>query len=265
MSALQDSELIEFAKIIEVTSTEVLEGMHHAFRGGEGIEYHSTLPYLDGEDARRVDWKKYASTDRLFVNRFEKEEKTSWTLLIDSSPSMKYGEKIKWASQWAGALIFLAKIWGDRWSLLPDSSLQFDDAIRLLSKNKIGVDGPEQLQFEGKASERLLVISDFFWDKERLESAVRRWKNAHHHVYLLQVLDTKELEFGFSGVVEFRDLESSDKLILDSGKISVRYRKALKKLQSELSDLLGDSGFVKTFESSPTKLKNQLLEFFEAM
>jgi uncharacterized protein (DUF58 family) len=264
-SQLQDSELIEFAKMIEIASTEVLEGMHHALRGGEGVEYHSTMPYMEGEDARRVDWKRYAATDRLFINRYEREEKTSWTLLIDSSDSMSYRKKTEWASLWSGAILFIAKVWGDRWCLLPDPSIPFDEALRILSQRKAGVRQPEKIALEGRATERLIVISDFFWEKDRLVQALEKWKTTYAHVYLIQTLDSKEAEFDFSGVLEFRDLESSDKLILDSGKIASRYRKALKKLQADLQDSIASSGFLKTFEADPTKIKEQLLMFFEAM
>lgn len=264
-SLLQDSELIEFSKAVELAATEVLDGMHVSARGGQGIEYHSTLPYADGEDARRIDWKRVAATDRYYVNRFEREAKSSWTLLIDRSSSMTYGQKLKWVSQWAGALIFLAKIWGDRWRLLPNHEGDVEEAFQILTRNQAGVLEPESLKLEGRASERLVVFSDFFWGEEKVREAIRKWQGEFVHIYLLQILDPKESAFGFSGVTEFRDLESSDRLILDAGRMAARYRKSLKKLQETLRTSLQEGSFSMTFEAGQVKLKDQLLNFFEEL
>lgn len=263
---LQDAELIEFSKIVELTATEVLEGMHSARRGGEGIEYHSSLPYQPGEDARRVDWKKFAATDRLFVNRFEREEKTSWRILIDSSKSMQYGNKALWANLWAGSLIFLAKIWGDRWTLMaPSKPSTLEEALELLAQNKGGDEKVDQIQIDDSSTDRLVVVSDFFWKSDTLKSALERWKSKSSHLYFVQPLDRKEIDFKFQGVLEFRDLESVDRLILDATRIASKYRKALRGLQSEIDSLLGDAGSLKTFQAETPKLRDQLLEFFEAI
>jgi hypothetical protein len=262
-SQLQDSDLIEFSKIVEVTSTEVLEGLHRSLRGGEGIEFHSSLPYMDGEDARRVDWKRFAATDRLYVNRFEREEKTSWTFLIDSSKSMSYGEKTRWASYWVGSLIFLAKVWGDRWRILPEESLPFEEAMRRLAHGEIGVNQPEQFDFEVRPTERLVVLSDFFWERERLESSLRKWKEHCSHLYLIQILENREIDFDFSGVLEFRDLESPDRLILDSEKMAKLYRSTLKQLQEDLQSCLEEGSFSMTAKVESGSLKEQLVSFFE--
>ncbi|MDB5038065.1 MAG: hypothetical protein JWQ35_1593 [Bacteriovoracaceae bacterium] len=262
---LPDSELIEFAKSIELVSTDVLDGLHRSARGGEGVEYHSTFPYSAGEDARRIDWKRFASSDRFFVNRFEREEKTSWTILIDRSKSMSYEKKLKWASYWAGALIFLAKVWGDRWRLLPDTDSSIEDAFHLLSQNKVGVENPENLEFEGRSGDRLVVFSDFFWDADLLRKRIQKWQSLFDHVSLIQILDPREAEFNFSGVMEFRDLESSDRLVLDAGRAANRYRKVLKKLQESLKAPLSEGSFSMTFQAEEGKLKEQLLKFFEEM
>ena len=71
--------------------------------------------------------------------------------------------------------------------------------------------------------------------------------------------------FAFSGVVEFRDLESSEKLILDAGRVALKYRKALKKLQEGISSSLDPDSFLMSFEAGENKLKEQILKFFEAV
>ena len=61
------SELIEFAKTVELEATRFLEGQHRSARAGQGIEYHSSVAYAEGEDAKHLDWKRFAATDRFLV------------------------------------------------------------------------------------------------------------------------------------------------------------------------------------------------------
>ncbi len=261
----EESNLLEFAKTVELTATTVLEGLHDSRRGGEGIEFHSALPYSDGEDARRIDWKRFAASDRYYINRFQRDEKTSWAVAVDSSKSMNYAAKARWAHVWAGALLFLAKSWGDSWRLLPQTEFSLEEAFENLSRENSELVEPSSLKIESRKGERLVVLSDFFWADQELESLKKYWIDHFDRVYLLQILSPQETHFDFSGVVEFRDMESNDKLILDSKSVSHKYRKALKMHQEFLSQDLPENSFAMTFLAGKDKIENQLLKFFEAM
>ncbi len=262
---LPESKLIEFSKAVDVIATRFLEGFHSSQASGGGVEFHSALPYTEGEEARTIDWKKYAATDRYYVNRFHREQKASWRVWIDGSPSMKYGGKADWSRLWAACLIFLAKLWGDRWILGEDRTPSLEEAFQNLISGSAEIQDffhiPDDLQKE----DRLIVLSDFFWESRQLTSQLRRWKNGVHSLHLVQVLDPKEIDFPFEGVVEFKDLESSDKLVLDSRSVKRRYQVVFQELQQALLKATLEQGSFLPVRAGGEKLENQLLSFFESL
>lgn len=260
--SIDESRLLEFAKTVELAATNVLEGHHSSPRGSEGVEFHSSRPYAEGEDIRRVDWKRYASSDRFYLNRFEREEKTSWVIALDASESMRYGTKLKYASLWAGALIFLAKAWGDSWRLLPHWEFAFDEALESLAHEKVGLQKPNEWNFEVKSQERLVILSDFFWD---FEARKHEWLEAASSVYFFQTLDPQEFDFSFNETTDFRDLESADKIILDPNSVRQAYQKELRLLQERLRSGIWGQSRVEFLRADPSRLSEDILRFFESL
>jgi hypothetical protein len=262
---LSETQLIEFAKAIELSATKILEGLHQSPRGGQGVEFHSTLPYSEGDDIKFLDWKRLASSEKYFVNKFQREEKSGWTILLDSSESMTYGSKAHWARLWSGAILFLAKVWGDSWSFVGAEDGDFEETVQLLGNGKGGVPDISQLSWDKTSNDRLLILSDFFWPLQRLRSILDEASQNFSSVALFQVLDPKEISFEFSGVVEFADLESTERLILDSKSVKSVYLKKLRELQAECQKRVSDSFLFMTFPSEGEKLEAQLLKFFEQL
>ncbi len=259
---IPEGQLVEFAKSIELLATKVLEGSHLSRRGGEGIEFHSARPYTEGEDARAIDWKRFAATDKYFVKKFEREEKTGFSILVDSSPSMDYGAKKLWIQSFVGSLIFLATVRGDSWQLPPLDQMNVEEAFRLLIKDKVGWKAEE---FSPRAGDRIILISDFMFEPESLLQKLKDWEADGHLLHLVQILDPQEAQFKFEGVLEFRDYESSGKLLLDSRVAKTTYARALLELQQEWSQLVSEPSFFVTYTASPEKIEEQLSEFFERL
>jgi uncharacterized protein (DUF58 family) len=59
------------------------------------VEFADFRNYAPGDDFRRVDWNAYARLDRLFLRLYTAEQMSTLTLLIDHSPSMRFGEPSK--------------------------------------------------------------------------------------------------------------------------------------------------------------------------
>ena len=263
--SLPETQLIEFAKKIELAATQVLEGYHKSKRGGQGVEFHSALPYSDGEDTRFIDWNRYAATDRYYINKSEREERAGWVILIDSSSSMAYGEKAQWARLWAGAFVFLANVWGDRWRIYPGLEFSMPDAFDVLSRGEGGIKNFVTTDLHGESTDRLLILSDFFMDEDQMQRVIGDWAHEFRSVHLLQVLDQREIDFEFKGVIEFRDMESRDRLTLDSRSEKKKYKAALEGLQNNLMRLAREPSFYMPLHVGAQKLELQLLEFFERL
>ena len=262
--SLNEGQLVEFAKLIELTGTQLLEGLHQSKRGGQGLEFHSTLPYSEGEDARFIDWRRFASSDKYFVRYYEREEKTSWSILIDHSKSMTYGNKSKWARDFAGTLLFLAKVWGDRFQLFPLENMPLEECFQALLQQKAGWAADASLPaWAPMRGDRCVVISDFFWDASLLEKMKMEYQSIASQLVLVQVLDPREQSFDFRYPQEFRDLESSDRLILDPKAIRRRYQQALQELKTNLPKGLLHPSFYMSVLSEGEDMQKQLFHFFE--
>lgn len=66
------------------------DGMHPSRQFGTNKEFLEYRSYAVGDDPRRIDWKAYAKSDRLYVRRFEKDSNVECMLAVDLSGSMEY-------------------------------------------------------------------------------------------------------------------------------------------------------------------------------
>ena len=58
-----------------------------------GIDVSGYRPYSPGDDVRRVDWNVYARSRELHVIQREEDEHRGLSVLVDTSPSMRAGER----------------------------------------------------------------------------------------------------------------------------------------------------------------------------
>ncbi|PIR23081.1 MAG: hypothetical protein COV44_04990 [Deltaproteobacteria bacterium CG11_big_fil_rev_8_21_14_0_20_45_16] len=260
-----EADLIEFAKTVELIASKILDGLHESRRGGEGLEFHSSLPYAEGEDVRRIDWKRMASSDRVYVRKFDREEKTAWSILLDSSPSMAYGEKKLQSRLWVAVIGFLAKCWGDKFRVLPEDYQPLDEVFEGLLQSKLGIPPEAFDQIEPEPESRLLVISDFFQDSSFLENCLETWHEHYKEIHFIQILDPKEKFFDFKDVIRFEDMESSARLVLDSGVVKKRYQAEFEHHQNEVRRLLSQNGVFFESVSGMQAIELQIQGFFESL
>lgn len=260
---VSEAQLADFAKTVELLATKVLEGSHFSTRGGQGLEFHSSRPYSEGEEARFIDWKRYAATDRFFVKHFEREEKTAWAIVLDTSPSMTQEEKWRWVQNFTAALLFISHARGDSWRIVGADCSQLSEAFRLLLEKPL-LGSLNKIDFSSlRPGDRVLVISDFMFEGATLKEHLLEYQAEKHRLHLLQVLTKSEKDFGFSEVLEFRDLESSSKLLLDGRVVRKSYLKALEELQHEWTKDLDEESFFMPVCADLTSIEKDLQSFFE--
>ncbi len=66
-------------------------GLSRSREAGEGVEFRSVRDYRPGDDMRRIVWRIYAKTNRLFVKEMEKESSLKILYLIVASEDMFKG------------------------------------------------------------------------------------------------------------------------------------------------------------------------------
>ncbi|MFL5615505.1 MAG: DUF58 domain-containing protein [Gemmatimonadaceae bacterium] len=112
----------------------VINGLHRSPHLGSSMDFAEHRAYMPGDDIRRIDWKLFARSDRHFIKEFEADTNTNFTVLLDTSRSMRYGgsvegtgtlSKLDYARYLAACLAYLASTQRDRVGLVT-----FDREIR---------------------------------------------------------------------------------------------------------------------------------------
>jgi uncharacterized protein (DUF58 family) len=70
----------------------------------------------------------------------------------------------------------------------------------------------------------LLMLSDFYDDEASTLTELKRAARRGHEAAIIQVISRAEIEFPFSGGIEFEDLESPSRRIVDAASIARQYR-----------------------------------------
>jgi len=231
-------------------------GQHRSPFHGFTAEFSQHRPYRPGDDIKHLDWKLLARTDRLYSRQFRETTNLSVMLAIDTSASMNFPvkspggtdaahvTKFKYAVVTAAALahviieqgdaVGLMSWSGDRFTYVParggkpHRQLLFAALARLTPAGRCPLDrliarGGELLRRRGV----LVALSDFYDANEETLRELRRTARRGHDLTLLQVVSREELAFPYSGSVEFEDLESSERRVLDADEAARGYRQAV--------------------------------------
>jgi len=238
-AALFPAMLLEAERIAHAVSA----GLHGRRRAGPGETFWQHRPYGFGDAVSSIDWRQSArAADRLYVRQNEWEAAAAAYLWRDPSHSLDYASrkdiptKRRRADVLIVALTMLLSQAGERIGLLAGAQ----NAIQRRPFH--GRNAPERMleamlvdrfdDTEGAppsasppAGSRVVLVSDFFTTAETVSRAVAALAAAGAKGALLQVCDPAEEEFPFEGRVEFRDLESHDRLIFgETGSLAVSYR-----------------------------------------
>ena len=77
----------------------------------------------------------------------------------------------------------------------------------------------------------LMVFSDLLAEPEPIIRALRQLRHRGHDVILFHILDEAEVKFPFSGMVEFEEPESHDKLQVDASNFKADYIKQIEEFR----------------------------------
>jgi uncharacterized protein (DUF58 family) len=97
---------------LELKVVRPLDGLLFGdYRGvfyGRSLELAEISPFSPGDEAERIDWPATARTGELHVRRFREERELTLWLLLDGSPSMRFGSqrRDKYALALELALVF---------------------------------------------------------------------------------------------------------------------------------------------------------------
>ena len=275
LKAQRTREVLGAVRQVELKTRRAVEeqvsGQYHAVFKGRGITFADVREYVRGDEVRSIDWNVTARTSVPHVKTFIEERELTLLLMIDMSASGAYGSgrssKRELAAEAASALAFSAIRNNDRVGLL-----LFTDRVELYVPPGRGQAHVlriirEILFFEPKGrrtdlavaldhANRVLkrralafLVSDFLLVgpiDERVGALRRKLKatNRRHDLVAVSVTDPKELRLPDIGVITLEDLETGERVEIDTSSEQAReaYRRAADRYYTEVGRCIRVSG-----------------------
>ena len=232
-----------------------LQGLHASPYQGFSVEFSEHRKYTPGDDPKDIDWLVYAKTDKHYVKKFEAETNITGYLVIDTSGSMAYTHrqditKLDYSISLAAALCWLMvhqqdpcglMVFGEKvQTSLPARSRrsQIAQVLSVLARVRPtgGTDAARSLvQVAAMLRHRSLVMvfSDLLADPAPIRDALLRLRHRGHDVILFHVLDEAEVRFPFSGMTEFTEPETGEKMVVDADAVRRDYVDAVKAFRED--------------------------------
>lgn len=199
-------------------ATTVLAGWHGRRRAGPGETFWQFRPFVAGEAPGRIDWRRSARDEHLYIREREWEAAHTVWLSADLSASMEFRSKLALASKRDRAVVILLALGellaaaGERIGLLGlgDPVLTRNAAERLaetLAVSRHQQPGlPDSRRLTRFAD--LVVIGDFLDPLPEIEAKFAEFAHRGATVHVVEIRDPVEETFPFAGRTEFRDPES---------------------------------------------------------
>lgn len=231
---------------LELVAKSVVDGLingtHRSPFFGASVDFAEHRGYVAGDDIRRVDWRVYARTDKYYIKEFEADSNANFSVLLDVSKSMSFGEKLSkldYAKTLAACLTYLANQQRDRVGLVtfdegivdhvPPSAKHLNVVLHTLDRavaSRPGRIGPPLRKLAEHFGRRgiVVVISDFYAEPDEIFEGLGPIRSRGNDVVLFHVLDPQEIAFEFVEPSSFEDIESGDQIPIVPDKLAEQYR-----------------------------------------
>jgi uncharacterized protein (DUF58 family) len=279
----------------------VINGLHRSPHLGSSMDFAEHRAYMPGDDIRRIDWKLFARSDRHFIKEFEADTNTNFTVLVDTSASMRYGaspegrgtlSKLDYARYLAACLVYLASTQRDRVGLVtfdreireyvPPSAKHLNVVLHALDRlegapplapareGQAAAAAPALAAITRRIGESfrrrsiVLLISDFYEDPSAVLDALAYLRGKGNDVIVFHVLDRRELEFPFTDSANFVDLETGERMPVIPDYLRAQYRTLVNEHITGLGRLLGENRVDYALFDTSQPLDHALFKFLAA-
>ncbi len=250
-TTLDQKELLKKVRRIQIRTkhavNDVFAGQYHSTFKGRGMEFDEVREYVPGDDIRSIDWNVTARTGSPHIKKFVEEREMTVMLVVDISASNLFGGgaqlKRDLAAEVAAVLAFSAIRNNDRIGLIlfseevekyipPKKGTRH--VLRLVREMLAhqpqgrGTRVAPALDFLNHVSTRKVVaflISDFIFSdpyEKLLKITARR-----HDLVSVVVGDRREVAWPDVGVINWRDAETGEEVLVDTSSKAVRTQLAL--------------------------------------
>lgn len=265
---METSELLKRVRQIEIKtkglSNNIFAGEYHSAFKGRGMAFAEVREYQYGDDIRDIEWNVTARFNKPFVKVFEEERELTVMLCVDVSGSLEFGSNVqtkrRMQTEIAATLAFSAIQNNDKIGVI-----FFSDRIEKFIPPKKGRKHilyiiRELLEFKPESNRTdvacaveyltsvikrrctAFLLSDFIDDKDFRQPLTIA--NRKHDVVAVQVYDRRVAELPDVGLMQVRDAETGEEMLVDTGSKKVRNMHAAwwKGQQNRLREIFTRSG-----------------------
>jgi uncharacterized protein (DUF58 family) len=227
-----------------------LMGLHTSLHLGFSLDFAEYRPYYPGDDIRRIDWKAFGRSDRLYVKRYRGETTTSCYIMLDISPSMSYGSgkitKLEYGQYLAASLAYLVAMQLDAvgYVTLDQKLVEYIPAksrrghlhliLSTIERAKTGSATRLEKPLHDLADlvykrGLIVLISDLCDEPETVLNGLKHFRFNGHDVIVFHVLDDYEVKFPFDKAALFTDMETGAEMHVQPEMLRAEYTAAMQK------------------------------------
>lgn len=257
---LTPAELDRFKNLLVFARSTVegyFTGKHKSPYRGSSVEFADYKEYVPGDDLKRVDWRVFGRSRRLFVRQFEEETDMVVYLVVDVSASMSYagtGRQSKYllAAKIAAALAYLMIRQGDKAALIlfAETIRQYlppGGTRRHLHQLVTELERVQPAAGTGiaralqecnplfKKRGRIVLLSDFLPDPRDCFEALGQFIYRDFEILLLHVVDPDELNLPALSAARFQDMETREEVEVEPDEIRSAYREQVRHAIDDLA------------------------------
>jgi uncharacterized protein (DUF58 family) len=200
----------------------VIHGLHGRRRAGSGENFWQFRHFVSGEEARRIDWRRSARDDHLYVREREWEAAHTIWLWPDRSPSMAFASRLARESKLDRALIVafaLAEVLVEAGERVGLPGLMRPTGSRAVIERMAEAlihDPTERaslpLGFAPASLSEIVVLSDLWSPIEDIRATLTQLSANGSQGHLVQIVDPAEETFPYSGRIEFTEPEGAGEI-----------------------------------------------------
>lgn len=260
-----------------------VSGVHGRRRAGVGENFWQFRPYIQGESAARIDWRRSARDDRLHVREREWEAAQTVWFWVNLSSSMGYRSSLAMDSKAGRALTLGLGLAG--------ALAQAGERVGLLGAGKVagGPGAPERLAealalhmqvqmqagsgspdlppaVDAPRNAAIVLVSDFLNPPADLAARIGVLAQGGARGHLALIADPVEESFPFSGQIMLETADGGARLrIGDAGGWGDGYRTALARHRAAVADIAARWGWTLTVHRTDRPASEAALKLLTLM
>jgi uncharacterized protein (DUF58 family) len=200
----------------------VIHGLHGRRRAGPGENFWQYRRFVSGEPAARVDWRRSARDDHLYVRELEWEAAHTVWLWPDRSPSMNFASPLVRDSKLFRALVMamaLAEVLVDAGERVgipgltrPTGSRNVVDRMAQAIVHDQAERSSLPPSFAPSPLAEVVLLSDLWSDIADVRRTITQLSGSGAQGHVVQIVDPAEETFPYWGRIEFVEPEGGGRI-----------------------------------------------------